>query len=81
MEKLMMFSDESIRRDSHRSVADPQTAKFPVPMDICLSLVTVPLLAGLVIGTSVLTLIKQGGEMSEETLRGDRLPILNLPLQ
>jgi hypothetical protein len=34
-----------------------------------------------VIGTSILTLIKQGGEMSEETLRGDRLPILNLPLQ
>jgi hypothetical protein len=61
----------------------PPTAapKFPMPVDLLVSLATVPMVAGLV-GARVLTQVaSQLGQMSEEVFRGDRLPLLKFPHQ
>jgi hypothetical protein len=46
-----------------------------------LSLATAPLLASLVGGRAALKLMQDLGLASEEVFRGDRLPILNHPLE
>ncbi|WP_233746116.1 hypothetical protein [Leptodesmis sichuanensis] len=55
--------------------------KMVVPVDLLISLTTVPLLVGLV-GTKALTQVAQElGQLSEEVFRGDRLPLLKFPSQ
>ncbi len=55
--------------------------KMVVPVDLLISLATVPLVVGLV-GTKALTQIAQElGQLSEEVFRGDRLPLLKFPSQ
>ncbi len=57
----------------------PSLPKPIVPVDLLLSLATVPLVVGLV-STQVLTQFTQElGEWSEEMFRGDRLPLLKFP--
>ncbi|MBD1910466.1 MULTISPECIES: hypothetical protein [unclassified Leptolyngbya] len=46
------------------------------PHDLLLSVATVPLLAGLIVGRAVSELMMGLSQASEEVFRGDRLPIL-----
>ncbi len=55
------------------------SAPIGVPVDLLISLATVPLVVGLV-GTKMLTQAAQElGQWSEEMFRGDRLPLLKFP--
>lgn len=62
----------------------PNQAPLPkpvVPVDLLISLATVPLVVGLV-GAKMLTQMTQElGQLSEEVFRGDRLPLLKFPSQ
>jgi hypothetical protein len=50
-----------------------------LPIDLLVSMATIPMVAGLV-GTQVLAQVAQQlGQMSEEVFRGDRLPLLKFP--
>lgn len=50
-----------------------------VPVELLISLATVPLVVG-VVGAQALTQIAQElGQWSEEVFRGDRLPLLKFP--
>lgn len=68
--------------ESSNSPANPLPSPKPVvPVDLLISLATVPLVVGLV-GTQALTQMAQElGQWSEEVFRGDRLPLLKFPSQ
>jgi hypothetical protein len=61
----------------------PTPAKAPhsISNEILLSLATAPLLLGLLAGKTVINLVKTISEASEEILRGDRLPVLDPPVE
>lgn len=52
-------------------------AKSPLPSDLLLSLSTAPVLLGIVSLHALGRLTVELGEVSEELLRGDRLPVLH----
>jgi len=53
--------------------------KLPVPSDILLSLVTLPMLGGLVAAGAAAEFVASISIESEEVFRGSRLPVLNFP--
>jgi hypothetical protein len=53
--------------------------KLPVPSDILLSLVTLPMLGGLVAVGAAAEFVASISIESEEVFRGSRLPVLNFP--
>jgi hypothetical protein len=57
----------------------PNSPKLPVPSDILLSLVTLPMLGGLVAAGAAAEFVASIGIESEEVFRGSRLPVLNFP--
>ncbi|MEG4106499.1 hypothetical protein QUA04_10280 [Microcoleus sp. S13_C5] len=52
---------------------------LPVPSDILLSLVALPMLGGLVVAKAAAEFVASIGVESEEVFRGSRLPVLNFP--
>ncbi len=57
----------------------PNSPKLPVPSDILLSLVALPMLGGLVVAKAAAEFVASIGIESEEVFRGSRLPVLNFP--
>ena len=57
----------------------PNSPKLPVPSDILLSWVTLPMLGGLVAAGAAAKFVASIGIESEEVFRGSRLPVLNFP--
>ncbi|HIK55004.1 MAG TPA: hypothetical protein IGS37_07565 [Synechococcales cyanobacterium M55_K2018_004] len=57
-------------------MADPHNYRGSLPIEIFLSVATIPLLAGLVASRAIAELVKTLGQTSEELFRGDRLPVL-----
>lgn len=57
----------------------PNSPKLPVPSDILLSLVALPMLGGLVVSKAAAEFVASIGVESEEVFRGSRLPLLNFP--
>ncbi|MEG3833895.1 MULTISPECIES: hypothetical protein [unclassified Microcoleus] len=57
----------------------PNSPKLPVPSDILLSLVALPMLGGLVVAKAAAEFVASIGVESEEVFRGSRLPVLNFP--
>ncbi|MEG4103615.1 hypothetical protein [Microcoleus sp. Pol17_C1] len=57
----------------------PESLKLPVPSDILLSLVALPMLGGLVVAKAAAEFVASIGVESEEVFRGSRLPVLNFP--
>jgi hypothetical protein len=57
----------------------PNTPKLPVPSDILLSCVALPMLGGLVVAKAAAEFVASIGIESEEVFRGSRLPVLNFP--
>ena len=57
----------------------PNSPKLPVPSDILLSLVALPMLGGLVVAGAAAEFVASIGVESEEVFRGPRLPVLNFP--
>jgi len=53
--------------------------KLPVPSDILLSWVALPMLGGLVVAKAAAEFVVSIGIESEEVFRGSRLPVLNFP--
>ena len=53
--------------------------KLPVPSDILLSLVALPMLGGLVAAGAAAEFLASISIESEEVFRGSRLPVLNFP--
>ena len=53
--------------------------KLPVPSDILLSLVTLPMLGCLVVAGAAAEFVASISIESEEVFRGSRLPVLNFP--
>ncbi|MDY6937970.1 MAG: hypothetical protein SWY16_09905 [Cyanobacteriota bacterium] len=51
----------------------------PNPSSVVLGLATAPILAGLWGSQMLMAWMREVGQVSEEILRGDRLPILNFP--
>lgn len=58
-----------------------QPQQNQVPIDVALSLLTIPFLGGLVGARSLQQGLMSLGEVSEELFRGDRLPILHFQQQ
>lgn len=74
-------------RGSARSAPDPENLDFSldpqvlnlnpqIPISLLLGLATGSVLVGLQVGQGLLSALVELGELSEEMLRGDRLPIL-----
>ena len=57
----------------------PNSPKLPVPSDMLLSLVALPMLGGLVVAKAAAEFVASLGVESEEVFRGSRLPVLNFP--
>ena len=57
----------------------PNSPKLPIPSDILLSLVALPMLGGLVVAKAAAEFVASIGVESEEVFRGSRLPVLNFP--
>lgn len=57
----------------------PSSPNLPVPSDILLSLVALPMLGGLVVAKAAAEFVASIGVESEEVFRGSRLPVLNFP--
>jgi hypothetical protein len=57
----------------------PNSPKLPVPSDILLSLLTLPMLGGLVAAGAAAEFVASISIESEEVFRGSRLPVLNFP--
>jgi hypothetical protein len=57
----------------------PNSPKLPIPSDILLSLVALPMLGGLVAAGAAAEFVASIGIESEEVFRGSRLPVLNFP--
>ena len=57
----------------------PNSPKLPVPSDILLSLLALPMLGGLVAAGAAAEFVASIGIESEEVFRGSRLPVLNFP--
>ena len=57
----------------------PNSPKLPVPSDILLSLVALPMLGGLLATKAAAEFVVSVGVESEEIFRGSRLPVLNFP--
>ena len=57
----------------------PNSPKLPVPSDILLSLVALPMLGGLVAAGAAAEFVASISIESEEVFRGSRLPVLNFP--
>jgi hypothetical protein len=67
---------ESSNSPPHSTSSAP---KVVMPVDLLVSVATVPMVLGLV-GTRVLFQVTQQlGQLSEEMFRGDRLPLLKFP--
>lgn len=58
-----------------------QQNQSPIELDVAISVLTVPLLGGLVGARSLLQGMKTLGEASEEIFRGERLPIIHVEQQ
>ena len=59
--------------------AAPKSQNLPIPSDILLSLVTLPMLGGLVAAGAAAEFLASISIESEEVFRGSRLPVLNFP--
>jgi hypothetical protein len=59
--------------------AAPKSQNLPIPSDILLSLVALPMLGGLVAAGAAAEFVASIGIESEEVFRGSRLPVLNFP--
>ncbi|WP_445176771.1 hypothetical protein [Microcoleus sp.] len=59
--------------------AAPKSPNLPIPSDILLSLVTLPMLGGLVAAGAAAEFLSSISIESEEVFRGSRLPVLNFP--
>lgn len=57
----------------------PHSPKLPIPSDILLSLVALPMLGGLLAAKAAAEFVASIGSESEEVFRGSRLPVLNFP--
>ena len=57
----------------------PNSPKLPVPSDILLSLLTLPMLGGLVAAGAAAEFLASISIESEEVFRGSRLPVPNFP--
>lgn len=57
----------------------PHSPKLPIPSDILLSLVALPMLGGLLAAKAAAEFVGSIGSESEEVFRGSRLPVLNFP--
>lgn len=57
----------------------PNSPKLPIPSDILLSLVALPMLGGLVVAKAAAEFVASISVESEEVFRGSRLPVLNFP--
>ncbi|MBE9184230.1 hypothetical protein IQ270_05715 [Microcoleus sp. LEGE 07076] len=57
----------------------PNSPKLPIPSDILLSLVALPMLGGLLAASAAAEFVASVGIESEELFRGSRLPVLNFP--
>ncbi|NQE34173.1 hypothetical protein [Microcoleus asticus] len=57
----------------------PNSPKLPIPSEILLSLVALPMLGGLVVAKAAAEFVASIGVESEEVFRGSRLPVLNFP--
>lgn len=62
-------------------MSEQQHQQIQVPIEIALSVLTVPVLGGLVGARSLQQGLINFGEASEELFRGDRLPILHFQQQ
>ena len=59
--------------------AAPKSQNLPIPSDILLSLVALPMLGGLVAAGAAAEFLASISIESEEVFRGSRLPVLNFP--
>ena len=57
----------------------PQVHNCLIPSDLVLSLITLPLLGGLLAAKATAEFVSSIGIESEEVFRGSRLPLLNFP--
>lgn len=57
----------------------PQGPNCLIPSDFVLSLITLPLLGGLLAAKATAEFVSSIGVESEEVFRGSRLPVLNFP--
>lgn len=66
---------------SPKSASQSETKRTDlIAPDILISLATAPLLLGLIGGKALAEAIREMGVLSEEIFRGDRLPLLNFPV-
>lgn len=62
-------------------MSEQQHQPIQIPIEVALSVLTVPILGGLVGARSLQQGLINFGEASEELFRGDRLPILHFQQQ
>lgn len=72
----------STNRHPDGSPETPPSASFHLPIspEVLLSLATAPLLFGILATRALANVFQEAGQISEELFRGDRLPILNIPV-
>ncbi|MEG3941295.1 MULTISPECIES: hypothetical protein [unclassified Microcoleus] len=57
----------------------PNSPKLPIPSDILLSSIALPMLGGLLVASAAAEFVRSIGIESEEVFRGSRLPVLQFP--
>jgi len=57
----------------------PNSPKLPIPSDILLSSIALPMLGGLLAANAAAEFVRSIGIESEEVFRGSRLPVLKFP--
>ncbi|MBE9122251.1 hypothetical protein IQ269_15925 [Tychonema sp. LEGE 07199] len=57
----------------------PNSPKLPIPSDILLSSIALPMLGGLLAASAAAEFVRSIGIESEEVFRGSRLPVLQFP--
>ncbi|MBE9164886.1 MULTISPECIES: hypothetical protein [Microcoleaceae] len=57
----------------------PNSPKLPIPSDILLSSLALPMLGGLLAASAAAEFVRSIGIESEEVFRGSRLPVLQFP--
>ncbi|MEG4209562.1 hypothetical protein [Microcoleus sp. S13_B4] len=76
------MTQEEFMPSENQDLLKTQTSnspKLPVPSDILLSLVALPMLGGLLVAKAAAEFVGSIGVESEEVFRGSRLPVLNFP--